>query len=139
MKQHLVVGSWQDLHDRAARVRFVVFVEEQKVPAELELDELDAKCVHAVIAIDEQPAATGRLCPDGRIGRMAVLTSFRGRGLGSEILRALVSAAQLRGQHETYLHAQMHAIGFYERHGFIAEGPEFDDAGIAHRLMRRAA
>ena len=139
MKQHLVVGSWQDLHDRAARVRFAVFVEEQKVPAELELDELDAECVHAVIAIDEQPAATGRLCPDGRIGRMAVLTPFRGQGLGSEILRALISAAQLRGQHETYLHAQMHAIGFYERHGFIAEGPEFDDAGIAHRLMRRTA
>jgi predicted GNAT family N-acyltransferase len=68
---------------------------------------------------------------------MAVLTPFRGRGLGSEILRALISAAQLRGQHETYLHAQMHAIGFYEHHGFIAEGPEFDDAGIAHRLMRR--
>jgi predicted GNAT family N-acyltransferase len=137
MKQHLVVGSWQDLHDRAAQVRFVVFVEEQKVPADLELDELDAECVHALVEVAGKAVATGRLCPDGRIGRMAVLTPFRGRGLGSEILRALISAAQLRGQHETYLHAQMHAIGFYERHGFIAEGPEFDDAGIAHRLMRR--
>jgi predicted GNAT family N-acyltransferase len=139
MNKHLVVGSWQDLGDRAAQVRFVVFVQEQKVPAELELDELDVDCVHAVIEIDDQPVATGRLCPDGRIGRMAVLEASRGQGLGSEILRALISAARLRGQHETYLHAQLHALGFYTQHGYVAEGPEFDDAGIAHRLMRCTA
>ena len=137
MNRHLVVGSWQDLRDRAAQVRFVVFIEEQKVPAELELDELDAECVHAVIKINDQPVATGRLCPDGRIGRMAVLKDFRSQGLGSEILRALISAAEMRGQHETYLHAQLHALGFYAQHGYVAEGPEFEDAGIAHRQMRR--
>ena len=139
MNRHLVVGSWQDLRDRAAQVRFVVFIEEQKVPAELELDELDAECVHAVIEIDDQPVATGRLCPDGRIGRMAVLKEFRDQGLGSEILQALISAAEMRGQHETYLHSQLHALGFYAQHSYVAEGPEFEDAGIAHRQMRRKA
>lgn len=137
MNKHLVVGNWQNLSDQAAQVRFTVFVQEQKVPAELELDELDADCVHALIEIDSQPVATGRLCPDGRIGRMAVLKNFRGQGLGSEILRALISAAEKRGQHETYLHAQLHALEFYAQHGYLAEGPEFEDAGIAHRQMRR--
>ena len=138
MSKHLVIGSWQDLRDRATQVRFVVFVEEQKVPAELELDELDAECAHAVIEIDDQPVATGRLCPDGRIGLMAVLKDFRSQGLGSEILRALISAAEKRGHDETYLHAQLHALDFYARHGYVAEGPEFDEAGISHRHMRRS-
>ena len=137
MNRHLVVGSWQDLGEQAAQVRFVVFVEEQKVPAELELDELDAECVHALVEVEGKAVATGRLCPDGRIGRMAVLKEFRGQGFGSEILRALISAAEMRSQHETYLHAQLHALGFYAQHGYLAEGPEFEDAGIAHRQMRR--
>jgi predicted GNAT family N-acyltransferase len=109
------------------------------VPEALELDGRDRDCMHALIEVGGQAVATGRLSPDGRIGRMAVLASYRGQGLGGNLLAGLISAADHRGLRETYLHAQMHAIGFYERHGFIAEGPEFDDAGIAHRLMRRTA
>ena len=109
------------------------------MPEALELDGRDANCIHALIEVDGQAVATGRLSPDGRIGRMAVLASYRGRGLGGNLLAGLISAADHRNQRETYLHAQMHAIGFYERYGFVAEGPEFDDAGMAHRLMRRIA
>ena len=137
LSQQLLLGRWAELEKRATTIRFMVFVQEQQVPAALELDGHDADCIHALIEVDGQAVATGRLSPDGRIGRMAVLASYRGQGLGRSLLAGLLSAADQRGQHETYLHAQMHAIGFYERLGFIAEGPEFDDAGIAHRLMRR--
>ncbi len=139
LDQQLLLGSWAELGARATPIRFRVFVQEQQVPEALELDGRDANCIHALIEVDGQAVATGRLSPDGRIGRMAVLASYRGRGLGGNLLAGLVAEADRRGQRETYLHAQMHAIGFYERHGFIAEGPEFDDAGIAHRLMRRTA
>ncbi|MBU3724388.1 MAG: GNAT family N-acetyltransferase [Burkholderiaceae bacterium] len=137
MSKALSLGSWSDLGNAAAKIRFAVFVDEQNVPQELELDDLDPLCVHALIQIDGQPVATGRLCPDGRIGRMAVIKAFRGQGLGDEILGALISAAASRGQSETHLHAQVHALGFYERHGYTADGPEFEEAGIAHRTMRR--
>lgn len=139
LNQRLLLGSWADLGARATPIRFMVFVQEQQVPEALELDGRDADCIHALIEVEGRPVATGRLSPDGRIGRMAVLASYRGRGLGGNLLAGLISAADRRNQHETYLHAQMHAIGFYERFGFVAEGPEFNDAGIAHRLMRRTA
>jgi predicted GNAT family N-acyltransferase len=132
------VGDWEVLAEAATRIRFTVFVHEQGVCESEELDALDSVCVHAVIYQDGFAIATGRLCPDGRIGRMAVLKDFRGQGFGGQILRALIAAANERGQHETYLHAQIHALGFYSRYGFVAEGPEFEEAGIRHRGMRRA-
>ncbi len=131
------VGNWEELAAAATSIRFAVFVHEQGVPESEELDALDAVCVHAVIYRGRFAIATGRLCPDGRIGRMAVLKEFRGRGLGGQILRALIAAANERGQYEAYLHAQIHALGFYSRYGFIAEGPEFEEARIRHRAMRR--
>ena len=130
-------GNWKELGAAATSIRFAVFVHEQGVPESEELDELDAVCVHAVIYRGSFAIATGRLCPDGRIGRMAVLKEFRSQGFGGQILRALIAAASERGQHETYLHAQIHALGFYDRHGFVTEGPEFEEAGIRHRAMRR--
>jgi len=137
LERDLRLGNWIDLGKPATQIRFTVFVHEQGVPAELELDELDAVCVHALITVGDQPVATGRLCPDGRIGRMAVVKEFRGQGLGAEILQTLISAATARGQSETYLHAQTQALGFYKRYGFVAEGPEFQEAAILHRAMRR--
>jgi predicted GNAT family N-acyltransferase len=131
------VGKWKEIGDAAARIRFAVFVHEQGVCESEELDALDSFCIHAVIHQGGLAVATGRLCPDGRIGRMAVLKEFRGQGFGGQILRALIAAASERGQHETYLHAQIHALGFYSRYGFVAEGPEFEEAGIRHRTMRR--
>lgn len=136
IEQHLRLGDWVDLGEGATRVRFEVFVKEQWVPIEEEIDALDPKSMHALIEINGQPVATGRLCPDGRIGRMAVLKKFRGQGLGGEILQALISKAAAHGQNDLYLHAQTQAVGFYERYGFVAEGPEFEETGIAHRVMR---
>ncbi len=132
------LGDWAAMRARAEPVRFEVFVEEQKVPAEIELDEFDAVSLHA-LALDAggNVLGTGRLLPDGHIGRMAVRACARGRGVGAALLRALMDAARRRGDREVVLSAQTHAIPFYERFGFVAEGEEYDDAGIPHRLMRR--
>jgi predicted GNAT family N-acyltransferase len=137
--------SWDEARERAAPLRFEVFVAEQGVPREIELDELDADCLHA-LAYDEANRAvgTGRLLPaaaeEGRqvshIGRMAVLREMRGRGVGAALLRALMSAAQERGDAEIALSAQTHAIGFYRSHGFREEGAQYMEAGIPHQSMR---
>jgi predicted GNAT family N-acyltransferase len=132
------LGDWSSLGERAAPVRFAVFVEEQQVPAAIELDEFDAVSLHA-LAFDSEGrvVGTGRLLPDGHIGRMAVLRQARGAGVGSALLRALMAAAQARGDRQVMLNAQTHALPFYARFGFEAEGEQFDDAGIPHRAMWR--
>ena len=120
-------------------VREIVFVHEQNVPLELEWDGIDADCRH-VIAEDAHGSAigTGRLLPDGHIGRMAVLQSFRDRGVGSALLGELIAIAAERGLREVVLNAQVQALAFYEKHGFVAEGEVFADAGIPHQRMRRS-
>ncbi|HZV22300.1 MAG TPA: YbgC/FadM family acyl-CoA thioesterase, partial [Luteimonas sp.] len=91
------VGSWKELREPAQRIRTEVFVDEQRVPAEIELDEHDASCIHAIARDGGRAVGTGRLLPDGHIGRMAVLKSARGKGIGKALLRALIEAARLRG------------------------------------------
>ena len=120
-------------------VRFTVFVQEQGVPREIELDAHDPRCVHA-LALDDAGNAvgTGRLLPDGHIGRMAVLTQWRGRGVGGSILDALIAEARRRGFAEVALSAQVHALAFYRAHGFKPVGGIYDEAGIPHQAMRRA-
>ncbi len=119
-------------------VRQQVFVIEQGVPAELERDALDPACHHVLAHdVDGQPIGTGRLLPDGRIGRMAVLPGWRGKGVGEAMLDALVKAATAGGLHEVHLHAQLAARDFYARLGFLPEGAVFEEAGIAHQQMRR--
>jgi len=133
------VGNWEALREHAQPIRFEVFVDEQQVPAEIELDEMDAVCVHAV-AFDDAGAAlaTGRLLPDGHIGRMAVRKPGRGKGVGGAVLQALIAAARQRGDGEVILNAQSHAEKFYAAHGFAREGGEFMEAGIPHITMRMA-
>ncbi|MBS3958575.1 MAG: GNAT family N-acetyltransferase [Xanthomonadaceae bacterium] len=120
-------------------VREPVFVVEQQVPIEEEWDELDPHCRH-VIARDAQdrPIGTGRLTPERKIGRMAVLPEWRGRGVGAAILLALLDEARARGWPEVSLNAQTHALPFYAAHGFEAYGEEFLEAGIPHRRMRKS-
>jgi len=119
-------------------VRNAVFVLEQNVPPELEWDGLDEACVHAIArGCDGAVIGTARMFPDGHIGRLAVLASWRQKGVGSALLQALLDDVQRRSIESPYLHAQTRAIGFYERHGFCATGEEFMDAGIPHRLMIR--
>lgn len=133
------LGSWDELRAQAAPIRFAVFVEEQRVPADLEIDDHDPLCLHA-IACDAQgrPVATGRLLPDGHIGRMAVLREARGSGIGTAVLEALMRAARERGHREVVLSAQTHAVPFYARLGYATEGAVYDDCGIPHIDMRRA-
>lgn len=134
------LDDWSTAQPLAAPVRTAVFVVEQGVPREMEWDELDAVSCHA-LAFDGtgKVIGTGRLLPDGHVGRMAVLREYRGIGVGSAMLQALLAEAKRRGMAETVLHAQVHARPFYSRFGFHAEGSEFEEAGIAHVLMRRKA
>lgn len=130
------LADWPAAQAEAKRIRFAVFVEEQGVPAELEMDDNDARCLHALAFQGEQAVGTGRLLPDGHIGRMAVLKDWRGRGAGRALLRALIGAAHRRGDREVMLSAQVHALGFYRAEGFLPEGDVYEEAGIAHQAMR---
>jgi len=134
----VLVGDWRALGEQAAALRHQVFVVEQGVPPEEELDEQDAACVHALaVDADGRAVGTGRLLPDGHIGRMAVLAASRRRGVGSLLLRALMGEARRKGCRAVALAAQLHAQPFYRAHGFQAKGGVFLDAGIEHILMRR--
>jgi len=127
---------WSEALPLARPVREKVFVYEQGVPRELEWDEWDERCEHAV-ACDSKGRAIGtaRLVPDGRIGRMAVLAQWRRRGVGAALLEALIALARERSMPYVTLHAQTRAAGFYRRFGFNERGGEFLEAGIAHVEM----
>ena len=138
VKIQIQLGTWAQLRKEASAIRFEVFVQEQQVPLELELDEMDDLSLHA-LAFDAQgrAIATGRLLPDGHIGRMAVNSSDRNKGVGAQVLQALVDAAKLKGYTEVILGAQIHAKGFYDRQGFVEYGEVFMDANIAHIMMKK--
>jgi predicted GNAT family N-acyltransferase len=131
--------TWIEARTDASAIREAVFVAEQGVPAEIELDEWDERCDHA-LAVDARGRAigTGRLLRDGHIGRLAVLREHRGRGVGAAILEALIERARQRGMRRVVLNAQTHAAGFYARFGFAVSGDEFVEAGIPHVEMARA-
>lgn len=132
-------ADWSREQPAILDLRTRVFVEEQGVPPEEEVDGRDPECLHVVAETgDGRVIGTGRLLPEGRIGRLAVDTAWRGRGIGRALLDRLVACARERGFATVELHAQSRAIGFYEAAGFLVEGPEFHDAGIPHRHMWRA-
>jgi predicted GNAT family N-acyltransferase len=136
----LKTGSWSEMKSLAAPLRSEVFVDEQEVPAELEVDELDATALHAVVLNKlGQAVATGRLLQPqahvAQIGRMAVSKPLRGGHLGQMVVESFIEAARKRGDREVLLHAQCSAEGFYRRLGFKAHGDIFDDAGIEHIEM----
>ena len=119
------------------RIREPVFIDEQSVPADMEWDELDETSVHVLARLaDGSPIGTARLTPLPTIGRMAVLREWRGKGVGAALMRHLIDHAKSMGYPALELHAQTHAIGFYEQFGFTTFGPEYDEAGIPHRSMR---
>lgn len=130
------ICDWPAAIERARPVRMKVFVEEQGVPQSLEWDEFDADSRHA-LALDSvgNTIGTGRLLPDGHIGRMAVLAEWRDKGVGAAMLRCLMEVAGKTGMRRVILNAQTQAIGFYARFGFTPEGSEFVEAGIPHRTM----
>ncbi len=128
--------DWTTSADRLRPVREAVFVQEQGIPAELEWDSGDAGAVH-LLACTGDGTAVGviRMQPDGRIGRMAVLREWRGRGIGGRLLRAMLDHAAAAGFARVYLHAQCAAVRFYARRGFTAIGARFGEAGIPHQAM----
>ena len=117
-------------------IRFNVFVKEQGVDPSLEIDGQDPDCLHAIAYIDGKAVGTGRLLPDGHIGRMAVLPDYRSRGIGSAVLRNLIKAAGDRGDRQVILASQVHAAPFYKRIGFQTQGDPYMEAGIEHIHMQ---
>lgn len=117
-------------------VREAVFVLEQGIPAKLEWDDADAQAQHALALVDSMPIGTGRLLADGRIGRMAVLSQWRGQGIGSALLTQLVELARQQGHQRIYLSAQRSVSGFYQRHGFQPQGEPYSEVGIPHIKMQ---
>ena len=121
-------------------LRHAVFCDEQGVPPELEHDAEDATALHVVLVDGGRVVGTCRVLGDGpsvRLGRMAVAREHRGRGLGAALLAAAHALAAERGAREVAIHAQTSALGFWERAGYVAEGAEFEEAGIPHVAMRR--
>jgi len=120
-------------------LRRVVFIEEQGVSEADELDDKDDEAIHLLAHVNGRPVGSARLLVQGdvgKVGRVCILPQARGTGLGAALMQAAVARfRQMPGVMKVKLGAQTHALGFYERLGFIAQGPEFDDAGIAHREM----
>jgi len=136
------VGSWDELGRDAQAIRRAVFIDEQKIPAEMEWDGADPSCTHAVAYNRFGVAlATGRLAEHvpgvAKIGRMAVAQAMRSGRIGRAVLDALMDAARRQGFHEAVLHAQVSAVPFYSRAGFVERGPAFEEAGITHVEMVR--
>lgn len=131
-------ARWPDDRDAIRRVREAVFVHEQGIASNLEWDGRDAEAWHVLACqANDTPIATGRLLPDGRIGRMAVLAPHRGLGVGGAMLSALLEAARAAGQREVWLSAQIDAVPFYAQRGFTPQGATYIEAGIVHQKMRR--
>ena len=126
---------------RAFAIRRRVFIEEQNVPEEIELDADDERAFHVLAILDGLAIGCGRMLEHGdnevKIGRMAVLREFRRAGIGAHILHFLIDRARARGLRKAILHAQLTAEGFYLKEGFNPIGDVFDEAGIAHRKMER--
>jgi predicted GNAT family N-acyltransferase len=135
----ILIKPWTEAELDAFLVRQKVFIGEQGVPAELELDQFDPLAAHALALLDGRCIGTGRLVDLGngqaQIGRMAVLAQFRHRGVGKQILEKLIDLAKSQKADSIVLHSQVAAISFYEKYGFQVEGSIYDEAGIPHRNM----
>ncbi|MBU3550248.1 GNAT family N-acetyltransferase [Polynucleobacter sp. MWH-Berg-3C6] len=135
----ILIKPWQEAAQEAYLIRKQVFVEEQGVPEDMELDEHDLSAKHALAYKDGLCVGTGRLVQldnhQAQIGRMAVLKGYRNQHIGKSILNSLINQSKIEGISRVSLHAQVSAIPFYAKLGFLAEGPIYDEAGIAHRNM----
>lgn len=132
----ITIQPWKLAQAEASKIRLSVFIQEQKVPEHLEWDGMDSEFLHVIARNAQQLAiGTARFNQRGQIGRMAVLPAWRRKGVGKSIMQAIIEHAQTEQFPQLSLNAQLEAIAFYEPFGFIATGPMFEDAGIAHRRM----
>lgn len=123
-------------HLELEKIRTAVFIEEQKVPPELEWDEFDKEAIHFLAYYDNKPVATARLLKDGHIGRMAVLKDYRNRKIGKNMLKYVLKTAKMKSLKTIELSAQKHAVDFYIKQGFIITSDTYLDAGIPHYDMK---
>lgn len=128
------VAEWRST-DALRDIRHKVFIDEQQVPAELEWDAEDAHATLFLLSVDNQPVGTARLLRDGHIGRVALLSEARGKGLGQQLMRAVMTHAQQRDMKRLVLSAQTHALGFYSQLGFVSCSDVYPEAGIPHQEM----
>ena len=136
----IIKANWPEQADVLKSIRESVFVIEQGVSSEIEWDGRDHLCQHVIAYSNtEQPIGTGRILPSGHIGRIAVIASWRGKEVGSAILKALINLAEENSDDNNidnvYLNSQTHAIPFYQRFGFVSEGDIFIEAEIPHQKM----
>lgn len=135
MEPMIRTADWNRDRELIRRIREAVFIREQKVDPAIEWDDQEASAQHFLVLQSEEPIGTGRITPSGKIGRMAVLKSARGSGLGLQLLVFICEHARRSGLARVYLHAQRHAEGFYRKVGFVPEGGEFIEAHIPHIRM----
>lgn len=127
---------WHDGEPLLRAIREAVFIREQGVPAELEWDESDATCRHALaLSLSGEAAGCGRILPNGHIGRISVMPTWRKQKVGTTIMEALLNEARSRGYQMVDVDAQTHAVSFYENFGFVTQGKAFMDAGLPHVKM----
>jgi len=135
---NVIIRSFRESEKEIRFIRDIVFGQEQNVAREVDWDGKDSQSIQVVATDDDKnPVGTGRMQRDGKIGRLAVLDSWRGQGIGQKMLRVLVETAEKEGFPEVCLHAQIHAISFYEKCRFHKDGKEFLEAGIPHVKMTR--
>jgi predicted GNAT family N-acyltransferase len=127
--------SWEEARDTLRAIREQVFILEQGMPPELEIDGQDEAAYHFLGSLDGVPVACGRLQATGKVSRISVLPVHRGRNFGRKVLDAIIAEAGRLGLPHLYLHAQAHAGGFYRKAGFVASGEVFDEAEIPHIAM----
>ncbi len=131
------IASWSEDSEELAKLRTRVFVDEQNVPGSIEIDGLDAECLHVKAMHDNVCIGTGRLLANGYIGRMCVLDEYRGQGIGTMMLENLIEQAINGGHRQVSLNSQSYAIPFYQKYSFTTVSEEFIEAGIPHRCMVR--
>lgn len=140
MNISIQITHWDEAKSQVMPIRHEIFIQEQKVPEELEWDEFDQDALHAIVKKDHEVIGTARLIIDNaiaRIGRMAIKKEFRGQGIGQEMLEALATKSLELDVSLIKLHAQVHAVSFYAKLGFVAHGEIFSEAGIDHVNMQK--
>ena len=137
MNTTTIICDYESHTENICAIRYEVFVDEQNVPEELEIDGLDGKAKHVLTFVDDVPIGTGRILSDGHIGRVAVLKNYRGLGIGKSIMKELIKCAQDLSLEKVWLSSQWHAHSFYLDLGFVCVGEIYKEAGIDHIKMFR--
>ena len=134
---NIKIVDYQDYIEKIREIRKEVFIEEQKVPENIEIDGLDLKAKHVLIFDAKKAIGTGRMLLDGHIGRIAVKKQYRGRGIGKIIMEGLINTAKDLQLSEVWLSSQYHAKDFYQKLGFIEVGNIYQEASIDHIKMKK--